>query len=177
MIAALLVGGAAGCGDEEAEAPPIIPMECDPGEEESASAEAAVHVEVGTTVDYTTEPPCVGSHYGFWQAWGRYDAPVRPEVYVHNLEHGGMVLLYDCPEGCPDVVQSLEGWARRVPADDGGAFRWIVTPRSGMPTRVAAVAWGHVYRASCVNPAELDAFRAAHYRQAPEDIAAGGSGG
>jgi hypothetical protein len=64
------------------------------------------HVAVGTPVKYTFCPPASGKHYN--QAgvagpinpklYGPNDKTV-PENWVHNLEHGGLVLLYKCPAG------------------------------------------------------------------------------
>ena len=133
------------------------------------------HVELGTPVSYSTEPPSIGPHWGQWLGWGRYDQEVDAELYVHNLEHGGLVLLYNCPDGCPELVDSLEGWARTRPDDGGGPFRWILSPRSDLQTTVAAAAWGWTWTAECFHGAELDAFKKDHYRMAPEDVASGGS--
>jgi len=172
----LLAAFVAACADEDAPLPPIVEGDCKPGVV-SAAPEAlpGTHVEIGTVVAYNTEPPSIGPHWGQWVAWGRYDTVVEPELYVHNLEHGGIALLYDCPDGCPALTDSLEGWARSQPADEGGPFRWVMTPRSGLGTAVAAAAWGWTWTADCFHGAELDAFRADHYRRAPEDIGAEGS--
>ncbi len=142
---------------------------------ETYTAAPAVHVPVGTDIAYASTPPCIGDHFPTWSAWGASSDPVEPGYFVHNLEHGGVVLLYDCPDGCADVVAALGAFAASVPDDDGGAFRYILSPYSGMSTRIAAVAWGVVYRADTVETADLDEFVAAHYRHGPEDVAAAGS--
>ena len=71
------------------------------------------HVAVGTVVKYTYCPPASGHHYF---ASGQGPIPARPygpndsvipEGWVHNLEHGGLVLLYSCDKGaCDDATQA-----------------------------------------------------------------------
>jgi hypothetical protein len=58
------------------------------------------HVVVGTVVRYTYCPPASGKHYTATdqgpipdRAYGPND-PVIPEGWIHNLEHGGLVILY-----------------------------------------------------------------------------------
>jgi hypothetical protein len=136
---------------------------------------AYVHEETGSDLCYESVPPCIGAHWGTWTAWGENADAVPPEVYVHNLEHGGVALLYDCPEGCDDAVSEFRTYAEGVPDDDGGAFRYVLTPFSGLPGKVAAAAWGWTWNADCVDPEALSAFVDAHYRDAPEDVPSSGN--
>ncbi len=73
------------------------------------------HVPVGTRVKYTFCPPASGQHYSATGA-----GPIQPKLYspndatvpqnwVHNMEHGGLVLLYRCTgsdTGCGDADQA-----------------------------------------------------------------------
>ena len=71
------------------------------------------HVASGTSVKYDYCPPASGSHYNVTgqgpidaRVYGPNDHPI-PEGWVHNLEHGALVLLYRCPgEGCNDTGQA-----------------------------------------------------------------------
>ena len=71
------------------------------------------HVDPGTRVRYTWCPPASGRHY-FASGEGPIAARVYgpndqalPEGWVHNLEHGALVILYKCPgEGCTDDGQA-----------------------------------------------------------------------
>ncbi|MBI4127768.1 MAG: DUF3105 domain-containing protein [Parcubacteria group bacterium] len=53
-------------------------------------AEAAAHE------PYNTTPPTSGPHYGYTAPWGVHAEHVADEVVVHNLEHGGVIVNYDC---------------------------------------------------------------------------------
>ncbi len=90
---------------------------------------------------YDTRPATSGPHwftdrttlapYGAPARWGVYTEPLPDEVLVHNLEHGGVGLHYDCPAGCPESVQALHDL---VP---GGGSLFILSPYSGMPKKIA----------------------------------------
>ena len=61
------------------------------------------------TSDWNTDPPTSGPHFGFDQnqnlgtvIWGRYEEPVQLARLVHNLEHGGIFILYG--DDVPDPV-------------------------------------------------------------------------
>jgi hypothetical protein len=94
---------------------------------------------------YNSRPPSSGPHLGELASWGESDLQIPPELYVHNLEDGGVILAYSCGTSCPDLVdglrQTLEDFAGRnlilMPYQD------IVDP-DGVAYRAAAVAWGRV---------------------------------
>lgn len=94
---------------------------------------------------YNSRPPSSGPHLPGLANWGESEAQVPPELYVHNLEDGGVVLAYSCGSECPDLVEDLRSTLRdfdgrrllMIPYDD------IVDP-TGVAHRAAAVAWGRV---------------------------------
>ncbi len=58
--------------------------------------EGDTHVAEGVRVTYKTDPPTSGSHYGRWASPGIYETgEVQPELLVHNLEHGNIVIYFD----------------------------------------------------------------------------------
>lgn len=140
---------------------------------------SGAHVDTGTPIEWTNNPPTSGPHYPTWAAWDREYPALSRGYYVHNLEHGGILLLYRCDPECPDVVASLLGAARSMAADSSctGAVtkRVIVTSDPLLPddVQVAAVAWNHAYTASCYDP-YVETFAREHYAKAPEDFCADG---
>jgi hypothetical protein len=141
---------------------------------------AAPHVEPGTDVEWTNNPPTSGPHYPVWAAWDR-EYPTLPRgYYVHNLEHGGIVLLYNCADGCPDVVEQLRNVARNMEPDSTCTSpitkRVVIAPDPLLPegVQIAAVAWNAAYTASCYDPF-IDRFVATYYRRAPEDFCTEGA--
>ena len=131
------------------------------------------HVDFDTELTYDVDPPSSGDHRGQWGLWGEYEY-MPPEHWVHNLEHGGAVFLYH-PCASIETVDALRAFAQARADDDGGAFRWILTPYADLPTAIAVVAWEWTYSSECIDEAEIEAFLVEHYRQAPEDVAGDGS--
>ena len=66
--------------------------------------EGRKHVEEGSDVLYEANPPASGDHYPIWSPYGIFREPVSPGYWVHNLEHGAIVLLYSCDTDCSQVV-------------------------------------------------------------------------
>lgn len=87
---------------------------------------------------YNTIPPTSGPHLGSLASWGVHDEPIPNELQVHNLEDGGVIVHYDCPEGCPDLVAQLEEIVEHY--DEGV----ILEPYPGMDTRIALTAWQRI---------------------------------
>jgi hypothetical protein len=158
----------------ESDLPLIGDAGCDQGTIEMIPSTDNSHVATGTPVVYDHEPPCIGQHWAQAgvapAANGESMTPLEPERYVHNLEHGAVAFLYDCPTGCTALVDALRDYATMRPPDDGGAFRWVLTPRSGMPTTVSVVTWGWIQRLDTADIPKIDCFVHTHYRKAPEDI-------
>ena len=94
---------------------------------------------------YNSRPPSSGPHLGSLANWGESDQQIPPELYVHNLEDGGVVLAYRCGSSCPDLLDGL----REKLADFAGRnlvlmpYQDIVDP-DGVTYRAAAVVWGRV---------------------------------
>jgi hypothetical protein len=89
---------------------------------------------------------------------------------VHNLEHGGVVLAYNCPAGCDDVVAELTALWQSTPPDRFNEQRLLVLPDTAMPHKVAAIAWGWRWQGETVDTAAVRCFIDARYDRAPESI-------
>jgi hypothetical protein len=83
-------------------------------------------------VTYPQNPPAGGAHAPIWLACGVYDAPVRDENAVHDLEHGSVWITHD-PDLSADDVEAL---AAQLP-DNG-----IMSPREDLPSPVVVTVWG-----------------------------------
>jgi hypothetical protein len=157
--------------DQDAEVPaPVLdagpPPACEPCQdcEENIPATSATHRE--GAIDYPDPPPTGGDHNPCWLNFDVYTQEVPVERWVHNLEHGGVVLLYHCPEGCPAEVAALTKLTVGKP-------QVMVTPYAKLPTKFAAVSWGYRLLTDCFDEAQLQAFYDEHVDHAPESIASG----
>lgn len=116
-------------------------------------------------LDYDDSPPASGDHNACWAQWGVYTTQVDPENWVHNLEHGGLVALYNCPEGCAEDQALLEEWAGTLPVG-----RIILTPYADMDWNFGIVAWQHRLLTNCLDLDAMQAFFDDHVGQAPENL-------
>jgi hypothetical protein len=149
---------------------------------------AAPHVTEGSTVVYETDPPNSGPHYPVWARWDESYGPgvlARP-YWVHNLEHGGVVFLWNCPQagGCPEVVADLEALQAALPQDPICATqqpplrtRSLISSDTLLPpgVQVAAAAWGWTYTATCFDAASLRSFYDDHFGHGSESLCGNGS--
>ena len=141
------------------------------------------HVAIGTAVQYDSNPPSSGPHYPIWAAYQTYAAPVDLRYLVHNLEHGAVLLLYQCnddPSLCAGRAAALQSVSDALTDDavcapQGVRVRTIVAPDPQLLTPIGAAAWGWTYQADCIDLPSLQAFAAAHYGQGPELICTNGT--
>jgi hypothetical protein len=124
------------------------------------------HITRGTShPPYNTKPPTSGWHYGDAVApWGVSTAPIPDEVQVHNLEHGGIMIQYDCPGGCPDVVAKLEEIVRSYRS------KVILAPYEGIGRPIAVTAWGKIAFLDEVNEPFIRRFIAENKDKGPERV-------
>lgn len=165
------------CGDARYAAPagPLDASTCAPTITE-VELRGGSHVPQDSPLTYISNPPAGGDHYGQWLRWARrYDEQPRGN-YIHNEEHGGVVLINPCASGCDEVSEALEALGRSLPQDPLCEApinaRWVVVrdPEVGPGIAVAAAAWGWTYTSPCFDEAGLRQFIADHYAQTFEDI-------
>ena len=131
------------------------------------------HVPPGSEVTYTFCPPATGSHYNV-------GAPIAPRVYgpgdraipqgwIHNLEHGGLVILYRGlagDEGVTDAAQqTLTTFFNEMPNSPVCGFppnqqgAGVVIARfDEMATPYAALVWGRILPLETFDAASIMSF-------------------
>lgn len=130
-------------------------------------------------IHYVESPPSGGIHHLCWWNWGSYTKPVPPERFVHNLEHGGLVLTYDCKDGCPAEVTQLQAaadaWKATATKETKTTREALVLPYAGAAARFVALCWQHRLLLDCVDDSArqaIAAFALKHCPEAPEQVAA-----
>jgi hypothetical protein len=140
---------------------------------------SAQHVAVCSTITYPMNPPVYGDHYPVWAAYKSYSFPVPLGFLVHNLEHGAMLLLYNCPQGCADEVAAAQAFLDGLPLDPRCTVevkhQTILSPDPTLSARWAAAAWGRSLTANCFDSAAFGSFYEANVGHGPEDICADGA--
>ena len=54
------------------------------------------HIEIGKEVEYNSNPPTSGPHFADWIRAGIYENPKDDRNLVHSLEHGYVIMSYNC---------------------------------------------------------------------------------
>lgn len=157
---------------ELCEDPGWTPGECIAGEGRMIPGEGNAHVAEPDAITWEADPPSSGAHRPQWARWGEY-AELGADHWLHNMEHGGITVLYH-PCTDPAIVEEMRELLRSIPDDDRGPFRWILTSYPDLPSSLAVLAWEWRYSAECVREDEVREFIDRYYRQAPEDVAGDG---
>ncbi len=84
---------------------------------------------------YNSDPPTSGAHLPYLAPWGIHTEPIAKELQIHNLEDGGVMVQYNCPTPCPDLVDKLKTIVNRYDR------QVVLAPYPGMKTRIALTAW------------------------------------
>lgn len=92
-------------------------------------------------ITYNSNPPTSGPHFEVWAKRGIYPYVVSDGYLIHSLEHGYVVISYNCGK---KATSSAE-----MPYPKGSPFALLIkpqggnatffTPNSGMPPKVAAL--------------------------------------
>ena len=138
----------------------------------------ATHIDPSTQPTYKFYPPTSGPHYSVPGSaptpWQTVDNLVEGQ-FVHNLEHGGIAILYNCPSGndCTTLRNQLENYVKNLaPAEPTfGEVKMVMTAYSrGMQKKVALVAWHYVEFLDGYDQAEITRFYENHVDHGPEQI-------
>ena len=140
------------------------------------------HVDPSTTPTYNFYPPASGPHYSAqgiapvaWQTIATSSSPLVEGQYVHNLEHGGIAILYNCPSGadCTTLKNSLENYVTNLaPVEPTyNEVKMVITPYSqGMQKKVALVAWDYIEFLDSYDQNAITQFYENHVDKGPEAI-------
>lgn len=129
------------------------------------------HVAEGVPLTYRNLPPTSGKHYPYPALYGISVRGVPESNWVHNLEHGAIVVLYRCPGGgssCPLVAQ-LQTLYEQAPPGKYGQVKMVVTQDARLRTPIAALAWNRILELGSLDQQQLLAFYRRYVDQGPED--------
>lgn len=90
------------------------------------------HVADISNVAYNSNPPTSGPHFALWAKPGVYDRVVSDGYLIHSLEHGYVVISYDCNGDITSVTGEATDSAKpltRMQAPPSATRSWF-TPES-----------------------------------------------
>lgn len=165
VVASLVLGGVALVVVNQR--PPAHP------DEREVVGEGSGHVEANSFIEYQNDPPSSGPHYPSPVQWGLYMEPVPPGHWVHNLEHGGIVLLFECPaDGCDAIQAELAELLDVIPLD--GRFnekKIVITPYDKpLPAPVVVLAWKVQLNLDSLDREAIVNFYRRHVNLGPEVV-------
>jgi uncharacterized protein DUF3105 len=136
------------------------------------------HIDPSTSWTYKVYPPTSGPHYSAAGIapvpWKTIDTLVEGQ-FVHNLEHGGIAILYDCPSGtdCTTLKNQLSDYINKLaPLDPTySEVKIVMTPYTrGMTKKVALVAWHYVLFLDGYDQNAITQFYESHVNKGPEAV-------
>jgi hypothetical protein len=123
----------------------------------------------GKSPQWPTDPPTSGPHYGIAAIFGTYEEEVQLARVVHNLEHGGIYILYgeDVPEATVDQLRAFY---------DDHQTGTILAPLDRMGDEFALGAWvaegdannGYLAKCTAFDEGAVSAFFSALQFRGPE---------
>ena len=128
------------------------------------------HVGQGTVVQYRNRPPSSGDHYDQPAGYGFFQREIPTGNWVHDLEHGGIVVLYR-PDLCDQACQTqLQDTYNSAPSSAlfPGTRKMLVGPYQDMDHAVAVVAWGWIDEMDAFDKDRILAFYRSHVDKGPE---------
>ena len=141
--------------------------------EQTVPDEGGGHLEIGDPITYQHYPPSSGQHYGGDTAPVGFLPEAWPEGYwVHNLEHGHVVLLYQCLNNdCADLQNKIRNVINKVPLRGCDKPRLLAMPYSqGMTGLITMVAWGRQLDLPEFDEEAIVNFYKRYENQGPEKV-------
>jgi hypothetical protein len=113
------------------------------------------------TIPYKTDPATSGPHYQVPAPWGVYTEPIPAVIRVHNLEHGGIEVLYG--DKISSTVQA------QIEKDVRSNWKWmLMAPYPKLGDKVYYVAWRHWIACTGYQKTALDEARSRWRDKGPE---------
>ena len=136
--------------------------------------QARTHIQVSDPHEpYNSDPPTSGAHAAPVNG-GFYDTAPPDENLVHNLEHGYVIIWYNCDAldetQCAELkgkVQAAIDQARPVVVTTG-AKKLVAVPRSNLDAQIALTSWGRLYKLATFDEVQIQAFINDFRNKAPE---------
>jgi hypothetical protein len=124
---------------------------------------------------YNSDPASSGPHRNDAQApalWGVYTTELTPEIFVHNEEHGGIVVTYNPKLLSADQLKKLQDLF--APPYSDAKFtptKALVMPREADTHAIEVAAWTWTYNMDSYNQNTLEKFYLQHEGKSPEPTA------
>ena len=120
--------------------------------------------------EYNSDPPTSGLHYATELDAGFYDENIYtfPAAYlVHNLEHGYVIVWYNCNLLDESACTQLKSQIRSV-MDEFNTIKMIAYPWDTLDVPVVMTSWGRMLRFESFDIEQARSFYRSNLNKAPE---------
>lgn len=123
---------------------------------------------------YKSDPPTSGPHTDP-AAWGVSEVEIPPEQYVHNMEHGGVIIMYK-PDLPREQIAQLARIAQNLTVNDkqqnNRGFKVLMTPRAQNTSPIQMSSWLWSLNLDTIDQPKIQRFYREHLNNSPEPNAA-----
>lgn len=122
------------------------------------------HISPGVPHDpYNSDPPTSGPHYAQPAEAGFYDDAPADEYLIHSMEHGYVIIWYNCDKLTTGTCDQLKADIRDLMSHAGvsaitSTLKLIAVPRPSMPQVIALTAWGRIDKIATFDRTEIMDF-------------------
>jgi hypothetical protein len=157
VVALLLLGAVAWAALQSSQPAPGV----------AVAIQGQQHIDDGAShPPYNSDPPTSGWHYVEPADAGYYEEPLEDEQLIHNLEHGHVVISYDCSKlaDCDAVKADLRDLVDRF-----DAWKIVAVPRENADAAIALTAWGRIDKLEVYDEDRIVRFVDSWRDEGPED--------
>jgi hypothetical protein len=144
------------------------------GESVAIPANYQTHVDIGTPLNYPSDPPAGGRHYASEFNKGFYDEATIPNqpgdaagYLVHNLEHGYVIFWYNCANLDEAACNNLKSQIKTAMAAKNN-IKLIAFPWKSIDVPLVMTSWGRLQRFEQFDAGLARAFIESNLNRAPE---------
>lgn len=137
--------------------------------------QGTTHISQGKQYDnYNSDLASSGPHYADASspvAWGVYGQELPPEVYLHNEEHGGIIVAYNptlLPES--DILKLKQLVLAPYSNPNFSPKKIIVMPKENSTTTLKLASWRYTMDLNKYDEATIIKFFTQHAGKAPEPL-------
>jgi hypothetical protein len=163
ILSLVLLAGCAGNARSATSSSQSSQSSSPPSPVQSFEDQGRAHMDDGQTFAYNSNPPTSGPHSAQFVRWGVYNQEIAKEVLVHNMEHGGVIVWYNCrttrktltQAQCDQLYKDL--YSTTQPLIDAGK-EIVVTNYTNMNHVIALTAWGKLQTLEAFDLVEINKF-------------------
>ena len=123
--------------------------------------------------EYASDPPTSGPHFFSPAQAGIYRQPVHQQLLIHSMEHGHVVIHFNCDRQSPGAAPedsdcNVLGRSLANIATDVRVWKIIVTPNPSLGSRLALTAWTRIDTFDDFDESRIRRFIGAWRNRGPE---------